>query len=216
MTVEHIPVQSDAESGGQKGAGVKKVFDLVQKANADSKVSGILVQLPLEGASKEEEKMVVDSVSVSKDVDGFHPENIGLLSSRLSEPYFTPCTPAGVIKLIDSTGHDLSGSNVVVIGRSDIVGTPVCALLRKRDATVTQCHRHTKNLEEIVKMADVVVVAVGKAQFVKGSWLKKGAVVIDVGTNFIPDSTKKSGQRLVGDVDYDSAVEVASYITPVP
>ena len=216
MTVEHIPVESDVESGGQKGSGVRKVFDLVQKANADSKVSGILVQLPLEGASKEEEKMVVDSVSVNKDVDGFHPENIGLLSSRLSEPYFTPCTPAGVIKLIDSTGHDLSGSNVVVLGRSDIVGTPVCALLRKRDATVTQCHRNTKNLEEIVKTADVVVVAIGKAQFVKGSWLKKGAIVIDVGTNFIPDSTKKSGQRLVGDVDYDSAVEVASYITPVP
>lgn len=216
MTVEHIAIPSDAESGGLKGTGVKKIFDLVQKANADSKVSGVLVQLPLEGATKDEEKMVVDSVIVSKDVDGFHPENIGLLSSRLSEPYFTPCTPAGVIKLIDSTGHDLSGSNVVVIGRSDIVGTPVCALLRKRDATVTQCHRHTKNLEQIVKTADVVVVAVGKAQFVKGSWLKEGAVVIDVGTNYIPDSTKKSGQRLVGDVDYDSAVEVASYITPVP
>jgi methylenetetrahydrofolate dehydrogenase (NADP+)/methenyltetrahydrofolate cyclohydrolase/formyltetrahydrofolate synthetase len=210
MTVQHIQVPSDPTHG------VKNILEHIHKANADERVSGILVQLPLEGARKEEEKKVVDSVNVLKDVDGFHPENIGLLSSRIAEPYFTPCTPAGVIRLIDSTGFDLSGSNVVVLGRSDIVGTPVCALLRKRDATVTQCHSRTKGLEEIVKRADVVVAAIGQAEFVKGSWLKKGAVVIDVGTNYIKDDSKKSGQRLVGDVDYNSAKDVAGFITPVP
>ncbi|WWC63588.1 uncharacterized protein I303_106193 [Kwoniella dejecticola CBS 10117] len=216
MTVEHIQIPSDAESGAIAGTGVKKVLEAVTKANSDEKVSGILVQLPLEGAGKAEEKAVVDSVDVSKDVDGFHPENIGLLSSRIGHPHFVPCTPAGSIKLIESTGFDLKGSNVVVLGRSDIVGTPVCALLRKKDATVTQCHSRTKNLEQIVKTADVVVAAIGQAEFVKGDWLKPGAIVIDVGTNYIPDSTKKSGQRLVGDVHFESASKVASYITPVP
>ena len=216
MTVEHIQIPSDEESGASKGTGVKKVLDQVTKANADDKVAGILVQLPLEGTNSEEEKKVVDTVAVEKDVDGFHPENIGLLNSRIAKPFFTPCTPAGVLKLIQSTGFNLKGSNVVVLGRSDIVGTPTCALLRKQDATVTQCHRHTQGLQEIISRADVVVAAIGQPQFVKGEWLKPGAIVIDVGTNYIPDSTKKSGQRLVGDVDYDSAAKVASYITPVP
>lgn len=216
MTVKHIQIPSDTESGAAKGTGVKKVLEQVRKANADDKVSGILVQLPLEGAGKEDEKMVVDSVDVQKDVDGFHPENIGLLSSRIGEPFFVPCTPAGVLRLIESTGFNLAGSNVVVLGRSDIVGTPVCAILRKKDATVTQCHSRTKNLEGIVKGADVVVAAIGQSEFVKGDWIKAGAVVIDVGTNYVPDSSKKSGQRLVGDVDYASASKVASYITPVP
>ncbi|ODN98195.1 hypothetical protein I350_07841 [Cryptococcus amylolentus CBS 6273] len=216
MTVEHIKVPSDAESGAPKGSGVRAVLEAVKKANQDEKVSGILVQLPLEGAGKQEEKSVVDAVDVSKDVDGFHPENIGLLSSRISEPYFTPCTPAGAIKLIESTGFKLAGSNVVVLGRSDIVGTPVCALLRKKDATVTQCHSRTKDIESIVKRADVVVAAIGQAEFVKGEWLKEGAIVIDVGTNYIPDASKKSGQRLVGDVHFESASKVASFITPVP
>ncbi|KAK4684626.1 hypothetical protein P7C73_g5544, partial [Tremellales sp. Uapishka_1] len=216
MTVDIVQVPSDAESGLAKGHGVQEILKLVQAANADEKVSGILVQLPLDGAGKEEEKNVVDTVAVQKDVDGFHPENIGLLSSRLSTPYFTPCTPAGVMKLIESTGFNLDGANVVVLGRSDIVGTPVCALLRKADATVTQCHSKTKNLEAIIKNADVVVAAIGKAHFVKGEWLKEGAIVIDVGTNYIADASKKSGQRLVGDVDFESAKQVASFITPVP
>ncbi len=210
MTVEHVHVPT-GDSGG-----VKKVLELVGAANNDEKVSGILVQLPLKGAGKDEEKMVVDSVRVEKDVDGFHPENIGLLSSRIGEAFFTPCTPAGVIRLIESTGFELAGSNVVVLGRSDIVGTPVCAILRKRDATVTQCHSRTKGLEEILARADVVVAAIGKPDFVRGEWLKKGAVVIDVGTNYLPDPSKKSGQRLAGDVHFESAAAVASYITPVP
>lgn len=146
----------------------------------------------------------------------FHAYNIGHLSSRACEPLFTPCTPAGVIKLLDHAGVPIAGSHAVVLGRSDIVGSPVAALLRSRDATVTQCHSRTQNLPEIVKTADIVVSAIGKPQFVQGSWLKPGAVVIDVGTNYIPDATKKSGQRMVGDVDFPSASEVTSYITPVP
>ncbi|KAI0928913.1 hypothetical protein AcW1_006014 [Taiwanofungus camphoratus] len=146
----------------------------------------------------------------------FHAYNIGHLSSRASDPLFTPCTPTGVIRLLDSTGVPISGSRAVVLGRSDIVGSPVAAMLRNRDATVTQCHSRTKNLPEIVKGADIVVSAIGKPEFVQGSWLKPGAVVIDVGTNYIPDATKKSGQRLVGDVDFASASAVASHITPVP
>lgn len=217
MTVEHIQIPSDAERTTDTGRkGVDEVMKLVKKANTDPKVSGLLVQLPLEGATPDEERAVVEAVSAGKDVDGFHPENIGHLSSRGSTALFTPCTPAGVIKLIDSTGVKIEGSNAVVLGRSDIVGTPVCALLRRRDATVTQCHSKTKNLKELVKDADIVVAAIGKAHFVKGEWLKPGCVVIDVGTNYIPDSSKKSGQRLVGDVDYESASKVAAYITPVP
>lgn len=217
MRVNHVKVPADNEDpNGVPGQGVRKLLELVRKANADSKVSGILVQLPLQGATKAEEKQVLEAIEVGKDVDGFHPENIGLLNSRVAEPYFTPCTPAGIIKLIDSTGFDLAGSNVVVLGRSDIVGTPVSALLRKRDATVTQCHSKTKGLAEIVRGADVVVAAIGVAQFVKGDWIKPGAIVIDVGTNFVPDASKKSGQRMCGDVDFAAAAEVASYITPVP
>ncbi|GHJ90281.1 hypothetical protein NliqN6_6683 [Naganishia liquefaciens] len=210
MTVEHVQVPS-AGSGG-----VARVLELVRKSNEDPRVNGLLVQLPLEGASPEQERQVVEAVSPGKDVDGFHPENIGHLSSRMSDPLFVPCTPAGVVKLIDSTGVSLAGANAVVLGRSDIVGTPVCALLRRRDATVTQCHSRTQNLKEILKEADIVVAAIGKAEFIKGEWLKPGCVVIDVGTNYIPDATKKSGQRLVGDVEYAAAARVARYITPVP
>lgn len=216
MTVDHIQVASDAESGASAGTGVSQILELVRKANDDSSVAGILVQLPLEGANTQEEKQVVDSIAVSKDVDGFHPENIGLLSSRVSEPHFTPCTPAGIVRLIDSTGFNLKGANVVVLGRSDIVGTPVVALLRKRDATVTQCHSRTVGIENIIKGADVVVAAIGQPEFIKGEWIKEGAIVIDVGTNYIPDATKKSGQRLVGDVEFAVAQNRASYITPVP
>ena len=216
MKVTHVQLPSDSESKQTPGTGVTAILDRVRRANVDEAISGILVQLPLQGATKDEEKRILDSVEVTKDVDGFHPENIGLLSSRVGEPYFTPCTPAGVLKLIESTGTDLRGANVAVLGRSDIVGTPVCALLRKRDATVTQCHSRTVGLEVILKSADVVVAAIGVPEFVRGEWLKEGAVVIDVGTNYIPDSSKKSGQRLVGDVHFESASTVAKYLTPVP
>ncbi|KAJ7046787.1 formate--tetrahydrofolate ligase-domain-containing protein [Mycena alexandri] len=196
---------------------VDEVIEIVKRLNSDEKVSGILVQLPLgEHITPEGERLVTEAVSPEKDVDGFHAYNIGHLSSRASVPLFAPCTPSAVIRLLESTGVPLSGASAVVLGRSDIVGSPVASMLKNRDATVTQCHSRTKNVEAIIKHADIVVAAIGKPQFVQGSWLKPGAVVIDVGINYIPDATKKSGQRLVGDVDFASASEVASHITPVP
>ncbi|KAJ7774605.1 formate--tetrahydrofolate ligase-domain-containing protein [Mycena maculata] len=196
---------------------VDEVIATVKRLNDDEKVSGILVQLPLgEHVTPEGERLVTEAVSPEKDIDGFHAYNIGHLSSRASVPLFAPCTPSAIIRLLESTGVPMAGVNAVVLGRSDIVGSPVASMLRNRDATVTQCHSRTKNIEAIIKNADIVVAAIGKAQYVQGSWLKPGAVVIDVGINYIPDLTKKSGQRLVGDVDFASASAVASYITPVP
>lgn len=151
-----------------------------------------------------------------KDVDGFGTKNIGELAKKGGNPLFVPCTPKGVMHLLQEAGVDLSGKTAVVLGRSDIVGSPVSYLLKNANATVTVCHSKTDNLPAIVKTADVLVAAIGKPLFVQGDWIKPGAVVIDVGTNFIPDDTKKSGFRLVGDVDYASAAEVASTITPVP
>ena len=162
------------------------------------------------------EYAVTSAVADEKDVDGFGANNIGELAKRGGLPLFTPCTPKGVLVLLKESGVDLKGKNAVVLGRSDIVGSPVSYLLKNADATVTICHSQTVRLEDYIKRADVLVAAIGKPNFVKGEWLKPGAVVIDVGTNYIPDESKKSGQRLVGDVDYDSAVEVASQITPVP
>ncbi|TFK54874.1 FTHFS-domain-containing protein [Heliocybe sulcata] len=206
---KHVTLPAEAE--------VDEVVRLVKQLNDDATVSGILVQLPLgEHVGALGERMVTEAVSPEKDVDGFHAYNIGHLSSRAADPLFTPCTPAGVVRLLESTGVPIAGANAVVLGRSDIVGSPVAAMLRSKDATVTQCHSRTKNLDQIIKGADILVAAIGRAQYVQGEWIKPGAVVIDVGTNYIPDATKKSGQRLVGDVDYESAVSVASHITPVP
>ncbi|RXW20745.1 hypothetical protein EST38_g5117 [Candolleomyces aberdarensis] len=184
-----VPVESTTD----------EIVDLVRSLNNDDKTSGVLVQLPLgDHIGAHGERQVTEAISPEKDVDGFHAYNIGHLSSRAADPLFAPCTPAGVIR------------------RSDIVGSPVAALLRSKDATVTQCHSRTKNIEEIVKTADVLVAAIGKAEFVKGSWIKPGAIVIDVGINYVPDASKKSGQRLVGDVEYAAASSVASHTTPVP
>lgn len=186
----------------------------IQSLNHDPSVHGILVQLPLpKGVS---EYAVTSVVASEKDVDGFGTTNIGELAKRGGHPFFIPCTPKGVMVLLEEAGVELSGKNAVVVGRSDIVGSPVSYLLKNADATVTVCHSKTTDLEHHLKEADVVVVAIGQPGFVKGEWLKKGAVVIDVGTNYIPDATKKSGSRLVGDVDFESASQVASFITPVP
>jgi methylenetetrahydrofolate dehydrogenase (NADP+)/methenyltetrahydrofolate cyclohydrolase/formyltetrahydrofolate synthetase len=182
--------------------------------NSNPAIHGILVQLPL--PKHITETVITEAISVSKDVDGFGTINIGELAKRGGQPLFTPCTPKGVMVLLKETGVDLKGKHAVVLGRSDIVGSPVSYLLKNADATVTVCHSHTKNLQDIVKQADIVVAAIGKPQFVKGEWLKPGCVVIDVGTNYTKDETRKSGERLVGDVDYESAKEVASLITPVP
>ncbi|KAK0644520.1 formate--tetrahydrofolate ligase-domain-containing protein [Cercophora newfieldiana] len=186
----------------------------VQNLNNDPSVHGILVQLPLpKGVS---EYAVTSAVASEKDVDGFGTTNIGELAKRGGHPFFTPCTPKGVMVLLQEAGVELEGKNAVVVGRSDIVGSPVSYLLKNANATVTVCHSKTKDLQNHLKQADVVVAAIGQPGFIKGEWLKKGVVVIDVGTNYIPDATKKSGQRLVGDVDFESASQVASFITPVP
>ena len=191
-----------------------ELLQQIDTFNNDAAVHGILVQLPL--PKHLSEHTITSAVQDEKDVDGFGATNIGELAKRGGKPFFIPCTPKGVMVLLKEAGLDPKGKTAVVLGRSDIVGSPVSYLLKNADATVTVCHSKTANLPEVVKQADIVVAAIGKSQFVKGDWLKPGAVVIDVGTNYIPDDTKKSGQRLVGDVDFDSAVEVASHITPVP
>jgi methylenetetrahydrofolate dehydrogenase (NADP+)/methenyltetrahydrofolate cyclohydrolase/formyltetrahydrofolate synthetase len=189
---------------------IQKIIDF----NYDPSVHGILVQLPV--PEHLSEYAITSAVAEDKDVDGFGTSNIGGLAKRGGHPLFTPCTPKGVMVLLKESGVDLKGKNAVVLGRSDIVGSPVSYLLKNADATVTVCHSRTVGLEDHIKKADVLVAAIGKANFVKGEWLKPGAVVIDVGTNYISDDTKKSGQRLVGDVDFATASEVASQITPVP
>lgn len=192
----------------------EEVLALVQGLGADPKVHGILVQLPL--PPQVDEKTILDAVPLSKDVDGFHPLNIGALAMKGHEPAFVPCTPHGVIELLDRSGTTIEGANAVVLGRSNIVGMPVSLLLVKRNATVTICHSRTRDLADVIRGADILIAAIGRAHFVKGDWVKPGATVIDVGTNMIPDASRKSGQRLVGDVDYDAALEVAGAITPVP
>ncbi|MCC7205677.1 MAG: bifunctional methylenetetrahydrofolate dehydrogenase/methenyltetrahydrofolate cyclohydrolase FolD [Anaerolineae bacterium] len=191
-----------------------EVESLVRDLNARDDVHGILVQLPLPAGLDEE--AVLSAVGLNKDVDGFHPMNMGRLAQKGREPLFVPATPAGCIRLLEETGVKLSGANAVVLGRSNIVGMPVALLLVRQDATVTICHSRTKNLPDVVRSADVLIAAVGRAQMVKGDWIKPGAVVIDVGTNRVDDPSAKSGSRLVGDVDFDQAVGVAGAITPVP
>ena len=186
----------------------------ITQFNNDPSIHGILVQLPV--PKHISEHAITSAVAEEKDVDGFGSSNIGELSKRGGHPLFTPCTPKGAMVLLQESGVELKGKTAVVLGRSDIVGSPVSTLLRNADATVTVCHSRTQNLEHHIKQADVLIAAIGKPNFVKGEWLKPGAVVIDVGTNYIPDETKKSGQRLVGDVDFESAANVASKITPVP
>lgn len=188
----------------------KLVIDL----NADPKVSGILVQMPL--PSGLDEQRVLAQISVEKDVDGFHPINIGRLAQKGRDPLFVPCTPAGCIYLLEQQLPTLEGVNAVVLGRSNIVGMPVALLLVRANATVTICHSRSKDLPGIVRQADILVAAVGRPEMVRGSWIKPGAVVIDVGINRVEDSTKPKGYKLVGDVAFDEAVEVAGAITPVP
>jgi methylenetetrahydrofolate dehydrogenase (NADP+)/methenyltetrahydrofolate cyclohydrolase len=192
----------------------QEVEGLVRTLNADKKVHGILVQLPLPAGLDEE--AVLRAISIEKDVDGFHPVNIGRLAQKGREPLFVPCTPAGCIILLKKAGAKLSGANAVVVGRSNIVGMPAALLLVKEDATVTICHSRTKDLAGVCRQADILIAAIGKAEMIRGDWIKPGAYVIDVGTNRKEDPTKKSGYRLVGDVAYEEALEVAGAITPVP
>lgn len=192
----------------------EELLTLIADLNNDKDVHGILVQLPLPKHINEQK--VILAISPDKDVDGFHPVSLG--NMVIGNKSFLPCTPHGIIVLLKTMGIKTDGAHAVVVGRSNIVGKPVSILLARRDcnATVTMCHTGTKNLAEITKQADILVAAVGKPRVITADMIKPGAAVIDVGVNRIPDDTKKSGFRLVGDVDFDAAKEVASYITPVP
>lgn len=192
----------------------EEVEKLVKELNADPKVHGILVQLPLPGHLDEER--VLNLISIEKDVDGFHPVNIGRLAQKGRTPSFVPCTPEGCMYLIEKSVPKLEGINAVVLGRSNIVGMPVALLLVRANATVTICHSRTKNLPDVVRQADVLVAAVGRPEMVRGDWVKPGAVVIDVGINRVEDPGSPKGYRMVGDVNFDEVKEVASVITPVP
>jgi 5,10-methylene-tetrahydrofolate dehydrogenase/methenyl tetrahydrofolate cyclohydrolase len=187
---------------------------LIKSLNRSKKVNGILVQLPLPAHLDEER--ILSLISIEKDVDGFSPLNIGRLAQKGREPLFVPCTPYGCIYLLEQSGVKIEGANAVVLGRSNIVGMPAALLLIGKNATVTVCHSRTKDVPGVVRQADILIAAIGKTEFVRGDWIKPGAAVIDVGINSKPDSTKKSGYRLVGDVNFDEAKEVAGWITPVP
>lgn len=184
----------------------EELLELIDKLNADKSVNGILCQLPL--PKHLDEKAVLNTIKPEKDVDAFHPENVGHI--MIGDFNFLPCTPAGIMEMLKSENISLDGKHCVIIGRSNIVGKPMAMLMLKENATVTICHSHTKNLTEIVKQADVVVAAVGKAKFVTAEMIKDGAVIIDVGINRGEDG------KLYGDVDFDACCEKSSYITPVP
>ena len=187
---------------------------LIKSLNDDKSVHGILVQLPLPAHLNEER--VLQLVSIEKDVDGFSPINIGRLAQKGREPLFVPCTPYGCIYLLEKAGVKIEGANAVVLGRSNIVGMPAALLLIGKNATVTVCHSRTQDLPGVVRQADILIAAIGKTEMVRGDWIKPGAAVIDVGINSKPDASRKSGYRLVGDVCFDEAKEVAGFITPVP
>ncbi|MBO5671701.1 MAG: bifunctional methylenetetrahydrofolate dehydrogenase/methenyltetrahydrofolate cyclohydrolase FolD [Alistipes sp.] len=184
----------------------EELLALIAKLNADDDVDGVLVQLPL--PKHIDEQKVIDAISVDKDVDGFHPGNVAKL--WLKQPCTVPCTPNGIIKLLKTTGVEIEGKEAVVIGRSNIVGLPVAKLLLDNNATVTIAHSRTKNLAEVTRRADILVVAIGRPRFVTADMVKPGAVVIDVGVN------RDENGKLCGDVDYAATSEVASHITPVP
>lgn len=206
-SVQHTLAEDAAED---------EVLQLIESLNQDAAIHGILVQLPL--PRHLDEQKITQAVAPNKDVDGFHFINIGKLTSGNTDDAFVPCTPAGCMLMIeDHLGRDLSGLNAVVIGRSNIVGKPMASLLLQANATVTVTHSRTKDLPAVVSQGDIVVAAVGRANMVKGDWVKPGAVVIDVGINRIEvtiDGETKS--KLTGDVDYDEVIETAAAVTPVP
>lgn len=199
-----LPADTDEEA----------LLELVGTLNEDPAVDGILVQLPLPGHLSE--RVVIGAISSDKDVDGLHVSSMGSLLS--GEPTFVPCTPAGVMRMLDYYGIETAGKRAVIVGRSNIVGKPMAALLMQkgRDATVTVCHSRTVDIAQETRRADILVAAIGKPHAITADMVKSGAVVIDVGINRIEDASRKSGYRLVGDVDYEGVSEVCSAITPVP
>ncbi len=193
-----------------------ELLGVIAKLNADSNIDGIIVQLPLPGHI--DENRVIKAIDPCKDVDGFHPENVGKM--MLGLPALLPATPSGIIQLLELYNIETEGKDCVIIGRSNIVGRPLANLLSHKgkfaDCTVTLCHSRTKNIEEYTRKADIIVAALGKPGFLKGDMIKEGAIVIDVGITRIPDSTKKSGYRLSGDADFETVAPKCSWITPVP
>ena len=195
-------------------ASQEEVEALVRRLNDDPRVHGILVQLPLPRHLDEER--VLSLISLHKDVDGFHPVNIGRLAMKGRDPLFIPCTPHGTIVLLEEAGAQFEGANAVVLGRSNIVGLPAALLLIHRNATVTVCHSRTKDLPAVCRSADILIAAVGRAEMVKADWVRPGAYVIDVGSNRVDDPASDKGYRWVGDVAFDEVKEVAGAITPSP
>lgn len=206
--VESETILRDADISEQS------LLELIRALNANDSVDGILVQLPLPGHISE--KRVIHTVDPAKDVDGFHPENVGRL--LIGDPAFVSATPAGVMELLARAKIDIPGKRAAIVGRSNIVGKPLAALLMQRgtDATVTVCHSRTKHLEHITRQADILVAAMGRPGFITQDMIKPGATVIDVGINRVDDPSRERGYRLVGDVDFDGVSEQAGYITPVP
>ncbi len=192
----------------------EEVEALVKKLNNDPAIHGILVQLPLPAGLDEEQ--ILNTVSLQKDVDGFHPINIGRLAQKGREPLFIPATPSGVMTLLEKSGTQMEGAHAVVLGRSNIVGMPVSLLLVRANATVTICHSRTDDIPAVTRKADLLIAAVGKPEMVRGDWVKPGATVIDVGVNRVEDASRKRGYRLVGDVAFEEVKQVAGALTPVP
>ena len=208
------PIHLPFAEGDDPKAIEKAVLDHIARLNDDPAIHGILVQLPLPKGV--DEKKVIEAIAPEKDVDGFTPVNVGRM--LIGEPCFLPCTPHGIIKLIEFSGMNLQGKHAVVIGRSNIVGKPVAVLLARKEtnATVTLCHTGTPDVATFTRTADVVIVATGRPNTLTGDMIKEGAVVIDVGVNRIPDATRPKGFRLVGDADYESCAKKARAMTPVP
>lgn len=193
-----------------------EVLERIEELNEDPDYHGIIVQLPLDSKNPIDSALCTNKVVPEKDVDGINDINAGRLSRGVLDNCFIPCTPKGCLELIKESGIKVQGADAVVLGRSKIVGSPMANLLTWNHATVTICHSRTKDLRDVVRSGDIVVAAVGVAEMVKGDWIKPGAVVIDCGITAIPDATKKSGHRLVGDVDYQECKKTAGWITPVP
>ncbi len=202
---EYIGIHSLAYELPEKTS-EKELLELVEKLNKDDEVHGILVQLPL--PEHIDEDKVIRKISPKKDVDGFHPQSVGALS--IGQAGFVSCTPAGIVQLLKRSGVETEGKECVIVGRSNIVGNPMALLLLRENATVTVCHSRTKNLKEVTKRADILIVAIGKPKFITADYVKEGAVVIDVGIH------RNENNKLCGDVDFDSVAPLASAITPVP
>ena len=222
-SVSYVTAKEKAlEEAGMKGKDIRlpqdtteaDLLQLIHQLNEDSSVHGILVQLPL--PKHIDEDKVIMAIKPEKDVDGFHPVNVG--NMMIGRKSYLPCTPHGVLVLLKTMGIVTAGKHAVIVGRSNIVGKPLSVLLTRKEynATVTVCHTGTKDLSSFTRQADILIAAAGSPAMISADMVKEGAVVIDVGVNRIPDSTKKSGFRLCGDVDFDAVKEVASYITPVP